>query len=166
MRWPGKIPAGAVCTELAATIDLLPTITKITNASLPAQTIDGLNILPLLLNPSSGPIRTTFYYYYRKNSLEAVRNEQYKLVFPHEGRSYLNQIPGKDGFPGKAPENIPVTMALYDLRRDPGERYDVQTDHPAVVQQLMQLAEKAREELGDDLQKRKGKGIRPAGKLN
>jgi arylsulfatase A-like enzyme len=166
MRWPGKIPAGSVCTELAATIDLLPTITKITNASLPAQTIDGLNILPLLLNPSSGPIRTTFYYYYRKNSLEAVRNEQYKLVFPHEGRSYLNQLPGKDGFPGKAPENVPVTMALFDLRRDPGERYDVQTDHPAIVQQLMQLAEKAREELGDDLQKRKGKGIRPAGKLN
>ncbi len=166
MRWPGKIPAGTICTELAATIDLLPTITKIANAPLPTHTIDGLNILPLLLNPSSGPIRKTFYYYYRHNSLEAVRNEQYKLVFPHEGRSYLNQLPGKDGFPGKAPENVPVTMALYDLRRDPGERYDVQTAYPEVVQQLLQLAEKAREELGDDLQKRKGSGIRPAGKVN
>ena len=26
MRWPGQIPAGQVCNELAATIDILPTL--------------------------------------------------------------------------------------------------------------------------------------------
>lgn len=166
MRWPEKIPAGTICTQLAATIDLFPTIAKIVNAALPKQTIDGINILPLLLNPTAAPIRESFYYYYRQNNLEAVRNLQYKLVFAHEGRSYINQVPGKNGFPGPAPENVPAPMALYDLRRDPGERYDVQSAHPEIVEQLLQLAEKAREDLGDDLQKRKGNGVRPAGKSN
>src|SRR5205807_2089366 len=32
MRWPGKIPAGAVCREPAMTIDLLPTLAKLAGA--------------------------------------------------------------------------------------------------------------------------------------
>lgn len=57
-------------------------------------------------------------------------------------------------------------MALYDLQKDLSEKYDVQTAHPEVVQHLMQLAKKAREELGDDLLKGMGSGVRPAGKVN
>jgi len=38
--------------------------------------------------------------------------------------------------------------------------------HPVVVKQLMAAAELARADLGDTLQKRKGSGTRPAGKLN
>lgn len=166
MRWPGKIPAGSICTQLAATLDMLPTIAHITKADLPKQTIDGVNISSLLFNPQSAPVRENLYYYYRQNSLEAVRNQQFKLVFPHEGRSYEHQLPGKDGYPGTAPENVAVPMALYDLRRDPGERYDVQEAYPEMVKTLSLLAEKARTALGDDLQKRKGKENRPAGKAD
>jgi arylsulfatase len=74
----------------------------------------------------------------------------------------LNQSPGKDGFPGQAPENIMMPMALYDLRRDPGEQYDVQREFPDVVKMLEIIAEKARQELGDDLQKRNGTEVRTA----
>jgi len=166
MRWPGKIPGGTICTQLAATLDILPTIANITQSTLPKQTIDGVDITALLFNPQSKPIRENFYYYYRQNSLEAVRNQQFKLVLPHEGRSYEHQLPGKDGYPGTAPENVPVPMALYDLRRDPGERYDVQEAYPEIVKELSQLAEKARTALGDDLQRKKGKETRPAGKAD
>ena len=166
MRWPGKIPSGTVCTQLAATLDILPTIAHITQADVPKQTIDGVNISSLLFNPQSKSVRENLYYYYRQNSLEAVRNEQFKLVLPHEGRSYEHQLPGKDGYPGTAPENVPVSMALYDLRRDPGERYDVQQSYPEMVKALLDLAEKARTALGDDLQKRRGKENRPAGKAD
>ena len=31
-NWPGKIPAGTVCNELAATIDIFPTIAHLTGA--------------------------------------------------------------------------------------------------------------------------------------
>jgi len=62
--------------------------------------------------------RKNFLYYYRNNSLEAVRRDNWKLVFEHPSRSYLNQAPGKDGYPGNAPENIMMPYALYDLRRE------------------------------------------------
>src|SRR5207245_9639085 len=32
MRWPGKVPAGAVCREPAMTIDIFPTLAKLTGA--------------------------------------------------------------------------------------------------------------------------------------
>src|SRR5205085_5394815 len=40
-HWPGKIPAGRTCTEPAMTIDLVPTIAKLTGAKLPDHKIDG-----------------------------------------------------------------------------------------------------------------------------
>ena len=140
MSWPGTIPAGTICNKLASTIDLLPTITSITDGKLPNHKIDGINIFSLMQGDSKADPRTTFNYYYRNNNLEAIRKDQWKLVFPHEGRSYVNQQPGKDGFPGPAPENVKTEMALFDLRRDPGERYDVQQYNPEVVKELMALA--------------------------
>ena len=47
-RWPGRIPAGRTCDELAATIDLLPTIASLAGAPLPERTIDGVDLTPLL----------------------------------------------------------------------------------------------------------------------
>ena len=84
------------------------------------------------------------------------------MVFEHPSRSYEGQAPGVDGFPGKAPEDVLMPKALYDLRRDPGERYDVQAQYPEIVKMLESLAEDAREDLGDDLQHRTGKNTRPA----
>ena len=163
MRWPGVIPAGTVCNKLASTIDLLPTITSIVNGKLPEHKIDGVNILSLMKGDINAEPRNTFNYYYRRNNLEAIRKDHWKLVFPHEGRSYENQEPGKDGFSGPAPENIKTEMALFDLRRDPGERYDVQKYYPDVVKELMALADKVREDLGDDLKNIKGKNVRESG---
>ena len=39
MRWPGKIPAGAACDELAITMDLLPTFAKLAGTNPPADRI-------------------------------------------------------------------------------------------------------------------------------
>ncbi|MEY3152468.1 MAG: hypothetical protein RLZZ333_1065 [Bacteroidota bacterium] len=165
MWWKGVIPAGKVVNQLASTIDVLPTIAALTKTKLPERKIDGVDLWPLLMGDLSKSPRSEFYYYYRKNSLEAVRKDNWKLVFEHPSRSYLHQIPGKDGFPGQAPENIMMPRALYDLRRDPGERYDVQNEFPDVVKMLEAIAEKARTELGDDLQKRNGTEVRDAAKI-
>src|SRR5262249_5419822 len=48
MRWPGKIPPGSVCHEVAMTIDLLPTLAKLASAPLPDHQMDGLDIWPLI----------------------------------------------------------------------------------------------------------------------
>jgi arylsulfatase len=165
MRWPGVIPPGTVCNKLASTLDIFSTIAAITDSPLPNQKIDGVSILPLLQGNLDSNPRNEFYYYYRRNSLEAVRKGFWKLVFPHPHRSYKNVLPGNDGWPGPYQTDT-ATYSLYDLRRDPGEAYDVKDLYPEVVADLEILAEKPREDLGDDLQQRKGSNIRESGSID
>lgn len=163
VRWKGITPEGIICNKLTSTIDLLPTIANICGTQLPTKKIDGVDILPLLKGDMDAAPRKYFYYYYRRNNLEAVRRDDWKLVLPHEGRSYEGQTPGNDGFPGKTPENNPFSLALYDLRRDPAERYDVKEIYPDILAELQKVAEEAREDLGDDITKRTGKNVRKSG---
>jgi arylsulfatase A-like enzyme len=166
MRWPAKIPAGTICNKLSSTIDLLPTFAFISGASLPKHKIDGVNIISLLKNERDANPRKTLLYYYRVNNLEAVRNSRFKLVLPHEGRSYEGFLPGKDGKRGRNTEKNEVDLALYDLRRDPGERYDVKEMYPDVMDELMKVVENAREDLGDQLTNRKGNNVRSIGRIS
>ncbi|MCP4451709.1 MAG: sulfatase [Planctomycetes bacterium] len=76
MRWPGRIPAGKVCREVAGTIDVLPTIAALSpGATLPDKKVDGKSIVPLL---EARPGATTPHaaYFYRT---EAVRAGHWKL---------------------------------------------------------------------------------------
>ncbi|HVT85827.1 MAG TPA: sulfatase [Chitinophagaceae bacterium] len=164
MCWPGVIPAGTVCNKLACGIDILPTLAAITGAVLPANKIDGVSILSLLKGDLKANPRDQLYYYYNKNSLEAVREGSWKLVLPHRIESNENEPPGKDGWPGKIHMDS-TGYALYDLRRDPGERNNVKDQNPEIIEKLLQLVEQAREDLGDDLTGRPGRNRRPAGKL-
>lgn len=164
MMWKGVIPEGTVCNNLASAIDILPTLAAITGAPLPENKIDGVNILPLLKGDFEANPRTTFYYYYRQNSLEAVRSGNWKLVFPHPGRTYEGFQPGNDGKPGQVNGNFSFDGGLYDLRRDPGERYDVSESYPEIVESLTKVAEEARDDLGDQLTGNPGKNRRETGK--
>ncbi|AQG81974.1 sulfatase [Spirosoma montaniterrae] len=165
VRWPGVIPAGLVCNALASTIDLLPTIAGRCGAPLPSRKLDGVDLWPLWQGDLTASPRKEFYYYYRKNNLEAVRRGNWKLVLPHPGRTYGAFPVGQNGFPGKTNENNPETLALYDLSRDPGERYDLKDQFPERVAELQQIATAARLDLGDDLTAQKGANTRPAGEL-
>jgi arylsulfatase len=165
VRWPGVVPAGRVSNKLLATIDILPTVATVCGARLPRRKIDGVDWTALLKGDDTQTPRKQFLYYYRKNSLEAVRQGNWKLVMAHPGRSYEGFLPGQNGQPGKTTESRPFPAALYNLERDPGERYDVREQFPQIVAGLEKLAEEARTELGDDLQNRSGNQVRPAGKV-
>ncbi|MGV3507877.1 MAG: sulfatase [Sphingobacteriaceae bacterium] len=163
IKWPNEVPAGRVCNKLLTAMDLLPTIADVCGARLPKKKIDGIKWTALLKGDDSQTPRNQFLYYYRKNSLEAVREGNWKLVFAHPGRTYETNLPGVGGAPGLVVENHEFPFALYNLERDPGERYDVSKQFPEIVTSLEKLAEEARTDLGDDLQERTGKNIRPAG---
>jgi arylsulfatase A-like enzyme len=165
MWWKGTIPAGTVTSRLASGIDMLPTIAEVTGAPLPERRIDGVSLLPLLLGDKSAKPRRTFYYYYRKNNLEAVTDGNWKLVFPHPGRTYEGYQPGNDGMPGQVNENHWFEGGLYDLRRDPGERYNVMESYPGIVERLEEIASEARDDLGDDLTNAPGKNRREPGRV-
>lgn len=165
MRWKGVSPEGVICNQLTSTMDILPTLANICGTKLPDHKIDGIDILSILKGNMTEAPRKYFYYYYANNELRAVRRDNWKLVLPHKnGQSYENVLPGKDGFPGKY-ATVEVPLALYDLRRDAGEEYDVQSQKPEIVAELQQVAALAREDLGDNLTKVVGKNNRPSGKV-
>jgi arylsulfatase A-like enzyme len=163
VRWPGQIPAGRVSREPWMTIDLLPTIVGLTGAQLPPLPIDGKNVWPILRGDPGACSPHEAYFFYWDRELQAVRSGQWKLHFPHSYRS-LAEGPGRDGKPGKYKE-IKTDLALYDLAADIGERTNVASEHPDVVQRLTALADREREELGDSATKTMGKGVRPPGKV-
>ncbi|MGX5817841.1 sulfatase family protein [Chitinophaga lutea] len=164
VQWPGQIPAGIVCNNVASTIDILPTLASVTGAKLPQKKIDGVSILPLLRQEKGANPREYFVYYYGRNNLEAVRKGRYKLVFPHKGRTYVQNMPGYDGFPGPQPD-VPQPMALFDLSSDPGETVNVAEHFPEVVKDLEALADRYRADLGDDLRQQQGSGRREPGRV-
>jgi arylsulfatase len=161
VRWPGKIEAGSVKSELVTNLDLLPTIAAAAGAALPQKKIDGLNFLPLLTGKTTKSPRDVFYYYFGfgTNNLEAVRYKHWKLVLPHKAITYTRELPGANGRPGVTTQ-VDVPMALYNLAHDPAETYDVQKLYPDIVRRMIAIAEEAREDLGDDLTKKEGKNRR------
>jgi arylsulfatase len=165
-RWPGKIPAGRVCREPAMTIDLLPTIARLTRADLPRHKIDGLDIWPLLSgDPKAKNPHEAYYFYYEDNQLQAVMSGRWKLMLPHTYRTLEGQPAGRDGTPTKYVSRKIERPELYDLEADIGEQQDVAAGHPDVVKRLEALADKARDDLGDSLVKRVGQGVREPGRV-
>jgi arylsulfatase A-like enzyme len=165
MRWPGIVPAGEICNKLASSIDILPTLAAITGAPLPGNRIDGVNILPLMRGDKNAEPRHEFLYYYQTNALEAVQIDFWKLVLPHNGRTYRGYKPGVDGWPGPTGTEKIEKPKLFDLRRDPGEWYDVSEWNPEKVKELIILAERARADLGDELTNNPGTNRRKAGSI-
>ncbi|MCK5173047.1 MAG: sulfatase [Planctomycetes bacterium] len=110
--WPGTIPPGSVCDEIASTIDLLPTLAKLAGTKAPTdRIIDGRDISPLLLAEpgAKSPHKS---YFYKETG---VRSGKWKLVTK-----------------GKASE-------LYNLEEDLGERNNIASKHPRIVNRLRKL---------------------------
>jgi arylsulfatase A-like enzyme len=162
-RWPGKIPAGRVCHEPAMTIDILPTLAKLAGAPLPPLPIDGLDIGSLLWGPADAKSPHEALYFYWDRGLQAVRSGDWKLHLPHNYRS-LTKPSGNDG-KGDGYTEEKIGLSLFNLKEDQAEKVNVATQHPEIVKQLLALAEKAREDLGDSLNKRTGKGERQPGRV-
>ncbi|MCO6045343.1 sulfatase [Aeoliella sp. ICT_H6.2] len=164
-RWPGKVPAGAKSDELASTIDLLPTIAGLIGAEVPSdRTIDGKDIWPLLSGEADAKSPHDYFACYYGGELRAIRDPRWKLHFPHGYRTLAGREGGHDGMPVNYSRGK-IGLELFDLKSDPGETTNVLDDHPDVVARLQEAAEKTREDLGDNLQDKKGSGVRPPGRL-
>ncbi|MEN8247552.1 MAG: sulfatase-like hydrolase/transferase [Bacteroidota bacterium] len=164
MQWPAKIPAGIESDNISSTIDILPTLAEIIGTELPKNKIDGVSILPVLKGEKGAKPRDSFLFYYG-GELIAVRKDNWKLVFPHTYRSYEDVIPGKDGFPGPYAIGKTTEPELYNLENDIGETENLLAQNPEIVRELESIAATAREDLGDRLQKAKGKGVREPGRI-
>jgi arylsulfatase A len=163
VRWPGLIPASTICDEVAATIDVLPTLVQLAGTQLPTNKIDGKSIWPLLSGVAGAKSPHEAYYYYWIRELQAIRSGPWKLHFPHSYRS-LKGEPGMDALPGAYIEKK-CELELYDLSSDQGELHNVASAHPDIVKRLQELADAMRGQLGDSLTGQHGSEIRPSGEI-
>jgi len=153
VHWPGKVPAGSVCNELATSMDLLPTFAHLAGAKLPEdRIIDGRDIRDLLLAREGATSPHEAFYYYHGRQLQAVRDRRYKLYLPLQKKLRGSQDSGK---PGDA--------ELYDLIEDPKETTNLAEKRPQIVERLLKLAAQARRDLGDLNQP--GRNQRPRGEV-
>ncbi len=131
--WKGIIPAGQVSSEIASSLDIFPTLVAIAQAQLPeGKKLDGYNLLPFLTAKASSP-RLDFYYF-RDRTLEAVREGDWKLRYSNHRK------------PGVS-ENDPVEPELFNLKDDPGEKYNQAQDQPQILERLRKKLQKKAEEV-------------------
>jgi arylsulfatase A len=120
MKWPEQIPAGTTCTELASTIDLLPTLAQITGAALPTvEPLDGENILDLITAQQDAKTPHEFFFF----GTSAVRSGDWKY---HSQEKYKVKETARD-IQGPT---------LYNLKTDIGEATNVIHDYPEISGRL------------------------------
>ena len=134
--WPGRVPAGADCSELAVAFDLFPTFAALAGAEAPEM--DGRDIGALLFGGEDSTSPHEAFFYYQMNQLQAVRSGRWKLHLP---------LADKRRNWGKSQGKVPAQ--LFDLVAEVSEKTDVSADHPEIVVRLTALAQDARRELGD-----------------
>ena len=83
IRWPCITGTGGICDEPVATMDLFNTL--LSAAGLPTKANDGLDLTPLLKQPSSKLDRDALFfhyphYYHTTTPVSAVRSRDWKLL--------------------------------------------------------------------------------------
>lgn len=126
MWWPGEIPAGTECLEVAATIDVLPTLAKLCGGKLPERKIDGHDIWPLMSGAEDA--KSPHDAYVLMHGPGTVRSGKWKFYPWRENKQ------GRDVPQGREPSPLPVQ--LYDIVADIGETKNLADQHPDVVAKL------------------------------
>ena len=162
-RWPGKIPAGQVSGEVAASADVFATIVAAAGGKLPAdRKIDGLDLMPLLSGAAKkSPHEAVFAM--GGQQLKLLRSGRWKLHVrpPQPGFTCLDDASGwqdprgPDGLtiiaqfeqatpadcPGLVTGPAPKPLMLFDMEADRGEQRDVAAEYPEVVARLRKIFE-------------------------
>lgn len=135
MWWPSKIPAGKVCREVAASIDLMPTFAKLSGGQLPKNKIDGKDIWPLMSGQDGAvsPHET----YVLMHGPGTVRSGKWKFYPWQEGQGKGDWSRNKP-----SPKLSTFPVQLYDTVADIGETANIAEANPGVVKRLQAAYDK------------------------
>lgn len=158
LRWPGRIPAGLVTSEIASIMDFFPTLANLSGGEPPRdRTIDGRDLQPHWERPGRATGHETIYFFeggyrYKAEDGPPKNDPQLRAVRSGPWKLHLSTEPGEtDGKVSILPGD------LYHLHWDPSETRNVATKHPDVVKRLVGQAKLFDASLRKD--------IRPLGRL-
>ncbi len=118
IRWPEKIAQGIEVEQIAAHIDILPTLVDLCGLPMPATLpLDGRSLVPLIEGQTEGwADRTLFTHHTRRGEVNrfpaSVRTQTHRMIVTEGG------------------------YELYNLVDDPGQETDLSADQPDIVQSL------------------------------
>jgi len=134
-RWPGKIEANAMNSDIVGGLDFMATFAAVAGIDLPTEDragepiiFDSYDMSPVLFGTGQSGRDSWFYFTENELSPGAARVGNYKAVF---------NLRGDDGQPTgglavdtnlgwKGPESYVATVPqVFDLWQDPQERYDL-----------------------------------------
>ena len=134
ISWPGTIEGNRVVQEPASTLDVLPTIFKMTGCKVPTdRKIDGRDIRSLLI-PEQHQTKLEqfkFFYHYNDNKPSAIRMGPWKMHFRIGSQTGNNY-----GY--KASRQTPL---LFQVEQDLSERIDRASEQPEVTKEMMKNLE-------------------------
>lgn len=113
MQWKGTLAANTAITEIAAAIDLMPTLTELTGIELNTRhPLDGVSLAPLLTGSAEAlPERMIFSHW---NGRTSIRTQTHRL--DHTGQ-------------------------LFNMVEDPEQRQNIAPEHPELADSLRRARE-------------------------
>ncbi|XP_072291405.1 arylsulfatase A-like [Eucyclogobius newberryi] len=140
--WPGRIQPG-VTHELASTLDILPTVAKLSGATLPPVALDGVDMLDILFSHGKSKRQAMMFWSLnpsKTRGLFALRLVKYKAYFYTSGSVKSSTGPDPDCV---APLMFHDPPLLFDLESDPSEHYALslkeRPDLQNVLDQIMKV---------------------------
>ncbi len=121
--WPGKVNAGKVRDHYVSTLDILPTFAQAAGITLTDNTLDGKSLLD---TPDDNRLLV-----WKWNNTWAVRKGKWKLTNTNEswGKGQPSSMYIK-------PISNDLSLKLFDLESDPGERINLAEKMPDKVKEL------------------------------
>jgi arylsulfatase A-like enzyme len=130
IRWPAKLKGGYDVELLTAHVDILPTLLDLCNIRKPKDLkFDGKGLLPLLVRVEDWAPRTLFV---QSHCIEMPQMWRNSAVM-YEEFHVLNR-PGE--YTVKNEYRLVNGRQLYDIKKDPGELYDLSRESPKTVDKL------------------------------
>jgi arylsulfatase A-like enzyme len=129
VQWPARFKEPRIVREIAAHIDVYPTLLELCNVTPPpGPKLDGISLVPLLHGQNANwPERMLFAQQSGGGSARpemnlrgGVRTQQHRAVIEGGGKSNV----GAAGW------------QLYDMQNDPGQKNDIAADQPEITARL------------------------------
>lgn len=118
VRWPGRIPANRVDEKsVLSGADYLPTLCALTGVKIDVNEFDGEDASAAWLGKTEHVRTKPLLWKTSSTGSDAgIRVRQWKLIYPTRRKG--------------------AELALYDIENDPGEKHNVVSKHPDIVDEL------------------------------